>query len=1198
MRYIIICLLFLVYSAAYAQMSEEDSLMLADIAYWDSLEALESNYIPYKVGNSWTLFDLDSGTVNDSFQFDEWLPQGNFSDYYALKKDGWYGALSHSGDTILPFEYDTIATTVYGVIGSKGKEWYFPKFSEFEYSIDTLELDSISCKGELVYLYTKNKVGIYSYGAVTVPPVYIAVQPLLLPNWYNKSYEVILAFDGDQYRFFDYQGKDLLGTATPEFELMRDNFVRYKKNGRWWYYNFTSQNTYDSQGNDVVIYTYFKRFIRVEAIKIYGPNRSNATLHVGDKTVSGYDDYFLIGGDFLAFRNGGKVGLMEVNGTVHISPRYDKIELVDSELGYFKFFRGDSCGLVTKSGVQLFQPNYANIFSTGDPDRLLVIDNELTGVVDKRGKVIIPLKYNFIEYGNNCFFLEYGNQIGLASIDGDIIFEPQFRHYRVENGNSWEDPFYAIVFEDFSGKLLLANIRGRLTSKKFNDYNFGNQTAKLYRDNEIEVLVLDDDTEIEESVIYPNVSSLVVKKGNWDSRVRWGLGGWGRSYLEENQLNGQFGLRYFQKKGLAVEPIYKEIQSTGLEGHFGERLDEGTFQLADGIDLRRRAVYDHMYQGNAHIENKDLVSAESVAHNTSSNWSFTVVAQNKNNHGTIEVPHESMPFSFGELSEMNLTFSRQFGVNLPKMYLIDAKPVVCSIDSAEISLFEYYHYFNMLGGLRMTKESAPIIMNPNLGIRFEGGKRRVSDANSFRFGTSCLRFNPHKTFHDFRFTESGDFIFSKNLGDTALWDLRDFIWREDEKALPSRKCIDYKEIANRFETRLELKEEGTSTYIIHEDFPEFEYITSDSLPRNYYAGRLIQKNPNGFDLVDPNGTMYVSNQDRIQYLGEGFFGVKSSGIWRVLTRDGQPVIDREFTQVGKVNNGFFSANNNDLKGIYSVTGEVVVETSETLTHIEGSLYKVRELPQEVWFDAETKIYDTLLAEETYLGNRVFYRKVEDETYTLRPFGNPKAMEVASEIKPYCVQNAVVYKKKKKLFVLDANGVESTYKKASGPKEYGAFLVIDGKKNKLILNSDGKLIHTSEEDARVKTYSDDLLIKTSDTSFLVAQSGELNKVTEREQALSNAASENEMTLVKEFGKYGAVRDDEQIIPTKYDRLYYAGEGEFRATQNYVINLFDAHLEQMNGIPYHRCYFIDEDVMVFELNGEWFYYQKKEKWERIE
>jgi len=1191
MRYGLICLLIFLSLNAKAQTNIEDSSSLVDIDYWDSTGALYHNFIPFHDGDSWTLYDIDSGVVHSEFKFDSWLPQHNFSETFALKKDGFYGALDYSGDTLLPFEYDTIVTTYYGAFGSKNKEWYFPQYGEMRMAMDTVQLDSISGKGQLVYLYRNNKVGIYSNGVLSIPAIYDAVHPINVVEFYNKSPEVLLAFDGKEYRFFDYLGNDLLGTSTPEFELMRDQFVRFKKNGRWSYFNFETGKSFDSNGNDVVLYT-------KELYKVYGEDRKFPTVNYYGKKLSGYEDYFPLNYDFIAFRNGGKVGLMDVSGTVHIAPRYDKIEIIDAKREYFKFFRGDSCGLVTKSGEELFQPAFANIISTENPDRLLVTKNDFTGVVDKYGKTIIPAKYTSIKSGQDCFFLLQGNNIGLADFNGKIIFKPQFRHYAVEYGNYWGDNFYAIVFKDYSGKLLLANNRGPLTSKKFNDYNFGNQTFKLYRSGEVEVLVLSDETEIEESVSYPNISSFVVKKGNSDSRVRWGLSTWDKSYLEENQLNGKFGLRYFRETGLAVAPVYNEIQITGLNGYFGERLDEGVFQLTDEIQLRRRAVYDHMYIGTAAIENEDLVSAESVIHNTSSNWTYTVVAKNKNNHGTIEIPHEFMPFKFSELNEMNLTFSRQFGTSRPKTYFIDSKPVVCSIDSAEISLFEYFQYFSTLGGLRMTPETAPLIMNPDMGIRFEGGTRRVSDKNAIWNSNAHLRFDPWKTFHDFRFTEAGDFLFTKNVGDTALWDLRDYMWDKDTTALPSRKCIDYKDVSTVFGTRLELKEEGATKCILHEDFPEFEYILCDSLERKYFAGRLIIESKKGVSLLDPNGKSYAENLENIRYLGEGFFGLKSNGVWRVTDRDGEAVMDRVFSSVGNVYNGRFAANNGDLVGIYTTEGEVVVETNESLKYVEGSLYKVRLTPQEVWFDAETKEYDTLRADEEYLGNRTFLSDLDDDSYELRQFGALKPTKISADSKPRCQLNAITYKKRKKLFVMSTTGDIETFKKASGPRKMGDFLVIEDKKEKHILSADGTIIHTVDDEVRLKNYQSKLLVHTSDTNYLVAQTGntipfDLNRNQPDETSTTLA-----LEIVNEAGKYGANRNDEQIVPNKYDRLVYLGNGEFEALQKFSVNLYDADLKQINPIPYHHCYFIDEDVLIFELNRQWYFYKKDAEWKRLQ
>ncbi|XOV66599.1 MAG: WG repeat-containing protein [Fluviicola sp.] len=1194
MRQRIICFLLLFSFGAWSQESSEaasaseaGSVVIQGIENWDSLSEAYHSFIPFKTTVGWTFYDLNDSTLHHEYAFDEWVPQNGFSDYYALRKGEHFGVVSMEGDTILPFEYDTVVTTQGDVLGRKDGKWGLLVLTDNHYETVMFSLDSMHQSGQYLYLYRNNKVGLYLYGAVVVPPKYEAVQPLSANELYNKSPNAILAFDGTEFSFFDYSGRDLLGTSTPEFELMRDNFVRYQSEGRWKYYNFTTEKTFDSQGNDVVIYS-------TDSYKIYGPDRKYPTFYQGDQTLSGFEDYFPWDETYLAFRSFGKVGLIDIEGTVHIPAKYDKIELISAKQEYFKFFRGDSCGLVTKNGTELFQPAFANIIATKKANRLLVTDNGFTGVVDEKGKIIIPLEYDFIEYGNECFFLRKGNMIGLASIDGKIIFKPQFTHYKTESGRG---AFYAIVFRDFSGGLHLANKQGRLTSKKFYDYNFGNQTFKLYRRGEIEVLVLSEDTQIEESVKYANVQSMEIRKPNYVSQVNNGLEAWDPSYLEENQLNGKFGLRHFTKRGIAVAPVYKEVQPNGLNSYFGERLDEGNFQLTQDVMLRRRAVYDQMYIGSGKIQNYDLVSAESLGHISNFRSGATVVGQDKNHFGTIEHPYKTMPFEFNELEDFNIGFSFEFDRNLPKMYIINAKPIVCDIDAAELSLFEYYHYFNMLGGLRMTPEVAKRIMNPTVGVRFVGGSRRVSDRNTMWSNENRIRFNPWETFYDFQFTEVGDFVFSKELDDTTLWDLRDYRWPKDEEAYESRKCIDFEERSEIFGTVLELKETGKTQYIIHEDFPSFEYILCDSLDRSYFAGRLIHEDEKGYTLKDPAGKEYTSYHDNIAYLGEGVFAVKNDQMFSVIDRSGDVLINREFSRVGNVNNGFFTASNSSFIGIYSIEGDVLVESNETLEHVEGNFYRVSPAPNEVWFHAATKVYDTLRLDEVYLGNETFMTKSEKGDYSLRKFGESASHKISTEIKPYCMLEVVIYKKKKKLFVLDAAGRESTFKKASKPRMYGNFMRIDGKKNKLILNEKGELIHTAEEGAKLKIYRDQLWVHTADTNVLVSQSGEVKPLNYEKVTTYSQSAGKDVTIVMQKGKFGAEHNDDSIIPNKFDRLTYLGNGEFMATHNFTKNLFDSHLEQLNPIPYSESYFISEDILVLELNGAWFYYQKMEGWEPI-
>jgi hypothetical protein len=193
--------------------------------------------------------------------------------------------------------------------------------------------------------------------------------------------------------------------------------------------------------------------------------------------------------------------------------------------------------------------------------------------------------------------------------------------------------------------------------------------------------------------------------------------------------------------------------------------------------------------------------------------------------------------------------------------------------------------------------------------------------------------------------------------------------------------------------------------------------------------------------------------------------------------------------------------------------------------------------------------------------------------------------------------AIIYKKKKKLFVLDAEGKESTFKKASKPRKYGKFLRIDGKKNKLILNESGNLIYTTAENAKLKMYRDQLWVHTADTNVLVAQSGKVKPLNYEKATTYSQPAGKDVTIVMEGGKFGAERNDEFVIPAKFDRLTYIGNGEFMATHNFTKNLFDSHLEQLNPIPYSESYFISENILVLELNGQWFVYQKIDGWERV-
>lgn len=1206
-RFIFLCLLIPIWSSAQSPVDATNSFV--DTSEFEDYY-LES-FVPFYYNGSWCLFNLDQQLPDTTFQFDAWMPTQNDVGLYVFKNDGKYGVIGSFGDTIHPFEYDSIQYLANGIARMKDGTWYLDKYKSnkdfqddvwiesseglveevdfkrenYEYA---LELDSIRTYNEFDYLYKDGKVGIYYLSYLIIPVEYEAVQPLNFNELFSKQQQGILTFDGEKYRFFDLFGNDLLGTATSEFQFMHHDYLKYW-DGTWKYYNFATEIAFDSHGNDVVLYN-------SNSYKVYSHGHEDPTFYNSSEVLSGAEDYFplpLVGTtevglseSYLAYREAGKIGVMNLEGQKIIGANYDRIEELSSKHGHFKYFEGDSCGLLNRDGSRGFPAQYSNIVATQNPNRFIVLKNQKTGVVDQNGKIIVPLDYDYIQYGHDCFFLRRSNLIGLASINGKIIYEPAFDGYNTYNESSDPD-FFAIVFQRNSGALILTSKTERLSEKTFHSFNYGNKVFKLYREGEIEVITLDENTKVEDRIAYENVNSFRVNKYN-SNQVFFDLSSWPKSYLEENQKSGLFGLRFYQKSGLAVPSTYKYVQRNNLSSYFGEN-DQASSEIAltDDISVSLQNSYDQMYMSNGQVQNKGLVTAESITYHRCAQSTADALVYDKNLLGSVESYHYTSPFKREELDTIDINYGQRYDNSKPKKIVLNAKPIVCPIEEAEISLFEYYSYFGNLGALRMTKEMASKIMNPNLGIKFEGGARRIQNEREEFFNWNFLVFSPHRDFKELFFSDNLSCLITKSQEDTAQWLIRDFQWNKDSKPNETQSAFSFSNKSNSASDCLELEQKGSLRSKVNLDFPDFSFIDTDSLGMEYHAGRLIYGRTGSKILGDPNGKVYLDSIKDIKYLGESYFAVDNPEGWQVINRNGQPISNRTFTAVGNVTNGKFSARKWNHNGIYNTDGTLVLESDKSLDYITENKYRVNRSP-EVWFDVDQQVYDTIQDGESYLGAEFISQRTDDGKYLIRRFGDAKSTEVNADTEPKLYNRHLILKRKKDLYVLDSNGKLTRHRKTGSPKEVGDFTTMLVRKERIILNENGEEIASTDLNSNVSSSSDGLLVSTSDTNYLILKSGATSSYPLQKKVVIDDFKE-EQTPFYQNGFYGVKQNGTVLLSPKFNFLTSQGGGDFTYINDRERNLYDAELQRVNPIPYDEFYFISSDILAITINKNWFFYQ---------
>lgn len=1170
-------LAILIASYSYAQ----DGVNAMGIGFEFSDVNPTSEYIPVQQGNSWYLFDLVEERLDTSRWFDRLVLNDRIVEYYIFEKDKRIGALDLYGDTILPFQYDSIVTIPYGVAGKMGEYWDFKtEYWDGPAQNERHKIDSFYCLNEITYTYLNGKMGALRLSEQLLAPNYNKVQAMNQTPEFVRQYDVLLVSDGANFRFFDFEGKDVLGVATTNYQILDHDFLKYW-DGHWKYYNFVSKEHLDFGGRPMVFYDR-------NNYKVYNESRTLGVYYENGVALgSGFEDYFPIGKEMIAVRRNGKIGVIHKNGRLVVAPKYDKVECLNYFSSYFKYFIGDACGLLSPTGEELSKAKYANIVESTKADRFIVIDHELTGIIDNHGREICPIEYTYIQAHNDCFTIQKGIKIGLMNWDGKVILEPTFLAYDIFlSGGAANKGFQTFVFEDTRGKFILANKSNRLTERTFDEFNYGNNTYKLYRAGEIEVLVLNNNGEIDDRMKYANIGSLIIESDY--RRMLKKADGWLVSYLEENQLSGKFGLRWYKKQGIAVETVYDYVQNGRLSSYFGEREISGhTVELFPGVPVRLQRVYDQMYTLTGAVINTDLVMAESILHWSPSLSTSEALVGNANFALQVEIEFTDSPVKANDQGT-KINYGEHLASQDLKMITLNAQPELCALEDAEISLLEYFQYFNVLGGMELTPTAAKKVLDPRIGVRFVGGKKRVYEIGLRLTNDNFVSFRPSKDVQSIHFFAENDLMIIKELNNATEFNVKEYTWPKDVEPLETLDCYDFRDVRSTQGRFYEALKKVVQKAQVHVDFPDFLFFPIDSFPLKYAAGRLISGEIGAVQLLDPEGKVYIESAKQIDYLGNDLFKVKTDSMWHIVDRNNNSWKSDRFDLVRMTSSTVLQVFQGDQSFLYKLNGDLIASGDRNLEWVTEDKYRISKTP-EIWLDATTGQQHPIDSEADYLGQHFFLKKISTGNYVCSFFGLNEAFEFESDNKPRLLGGFLTYELKKHRYILKQDGAITKWKNASMPQKQGSCFTMEGKKKLLLLNGKGDWIADLPNDAQISPVDGGVLVSTSDTNYVILENGtKMAWSSFKESPTIPEAETPRITVVYENGKAGVKRDDEFILEPNYDNLIQIGGGTFETIFFERWRIYNDDLKEFSSIPYDKAYHLPNYGWMFFTNGRYFLY----------
>jgi hypothetical protein len=288
-------------------------------------------------------------------------------------------------------------------------------------------------------------------------------------------------------------------------------------------------------------------FVEVSLNDAWGLMKLNGKLIIDIK----YEDLFHLC-SYVFFKENGKWGLMDLNKKILIKPKYEAISRVENA-NFIKMKIDEKWGLMNCNGKEILKNEFDNINYLGD-GYFLAEKNNLKGVFDSLGKLIIDIKYKDISYSDGKFILYDGDYWEFKNI--------KFNYLEFVNGLllAKKDGFFGII--DTNGiKLLdfyydsIKVFNNFILSKKGNYWTLFNTKFEEISEN------------IDSFVVFENFLKfrkfgkwgLISKDGNLLLDAEFDY----IDDLDDNKIirivkDGYFGL-FDLNKGIIVKPKYKFI---------------------------------------------------------------------------------------------------------------------------------------------------------------------------------------------------------------------------------------------------------------------------------------------------------------------------------------------------------------------------------------------------------------------------------------------------------------------------------------------------------------------------------------------------------------------------------------------------------------------------------------------------------------
>lgn len=1120
------------------------------------------DFVPIQLNGEWFLYDLIAKEPSDSIRITDFVqPSSGFAATFVVKNDSLWGVLNSFGEEEYPFIYDSVIQCKYALFTLQENSWSYhkPLYTDAEGAesevLVPIVFDSLYDDGTNVYYFNKGKTGIILLNGTIVESKYDGIQRLDARLWRNFR-QYLITISGNHYNLLNDSGEELLPEGVWDLRTTEDGVFEFLRGDFPEYYIPYLQTFVKPNGRDVVFYDEL-------GYKIYSDDKTSSQLYLssGEVLKGTFDDYFILGdGTYKVVRKGNKVGLSKDGKSVIGALKYDQINPITNhwrETKLFRYYHGDSCGLMDGTGRELFSAKYANILETGNNDRFVVLDNKLGGVVNRKGEVIIPVKYDhiFFDESTKLFVVRKNDKIGLFDFNGKQKSPIEYvKYHRIKSfGDEYlvvlgkNDRYYFVQKDQF------------LSEEGFEHFNFGSDVLKAYGAKSISIFLFDENGKMEERQEYPHYNKAVVRSDNywnWES-----LEAWLKSELEENQQEGYFGLRYYKERGFGVQPKYRTIIPSAFSDYLAEvdAFETDTFSLTKEVTTELVKGFHYLETGTGSTKAIEIFGSDLTIMRNGSNDRYLIhLADGTQDQVYPNRYHNEVSISMTHAYNYSDYADRRDFLDLDgdyRRYFSGTRVELCPIDSADLSAWSYFHYWNSISSCRLTPDRMKTLMNPKIGVRFVDKEIEVIDASVFGGLKNVVAYKSPSFFSEFSFL-SNDIFFEKPA-DSIVGTLRTkYIQTSKERIIPVEHVLNATTMDGMYGDYIGAEVQSDQLAKVHKDYPDFFFVY-DTVSVSYDAGRIERKmNDNSVKLVTVEGKVIVDESIDIHYLNDDCFAVLKWDGWRLITKDGDVITNELFKEISTFDNG--RAQFTKMDGsivILNPKGEELKPLPEPRVALDSKHYFYRSRSNEI-YATSNDLKDQVQDGEKYQGG--FFLSKQDGNSIVRPFGSQQTLELKTGSSLKSFGFGMYYFKGKHLYAIDGDLKTSKFKKIEKLQLVTPEIAWLRGKEDVLIDQEWNVIRVLGESERFELRAGELVVYENDSTY--QNYGDFKP---KEELTATNLPQTKVEVEFRNGYFGAVLGDSVVLPYQYPTLLKINENEFWTKITTEKRLYTTRLERIGN-----------------------------------